>query len=230
MNKAMKVPHGLNGGSTTANVLSDAHYTPELWNPATGRWTPTARATQARLYHSAAILLSDVSMLTGGGSAYGLVAQLNLHLQRRAFQSQDAAHHCTATGLMCAATAVLIPPQRCAAVRSTAARLTGRAPRDCLARISTIVDAHFRLIVDGRAGAVRDGALSGLAERGSCFLGCLAQAVFGNSCLLGVVSRTPSDALLEWIRRQGVTRLLHRATVDAGQARVWAYVISVMRG
>lgn len=67
----------LNGGSTTANTLDDAHYASELWNPATGRWTPTARATQARLYHSAAILLSDASVLTGGGGAYGPVAQLN---------------------------------------------------------------------------------------------------------------------------------------------------------
>ncbi|WP_169517021.1 glyoxal oxidase [Azohydromonas australica] len=67
----------LNGGSTTANVLNDAHYVSELWNPTSGLWTPTARATQARLYHSASILLPDASVLTGGGGAYGPVSQLN---------------------------------------------------------------------------------------------------------------------------------------------------------
>ncbi|MDZ5461071.1 galactose oxidase-like domain-containing protein [Azohydromonas lata] len=67
----------VNGGSVTPNRLADAHYAGELWNPATGLWTRTARAAQARLYHSAALLLADGSVLTGGGGAPGPLTQLN---------------------------------------------------------------------------------------------------------------------------------------------------------
>ena len=67
----------LSGGSVTANQLGDEHYHSELWNPATGRWTPAARAAQPRLYHSAALLLADGSVLTGGGGAPGPLIQLN---------------------------------------------------------------------------------------------------------------------------------------------------------
>jgi hypothetical protein len=67
----------VNGGSTTPNRLTDAHYASELWNPATGHWTHAARAAQARLYHSTALLLTDGSVLTGGGGAPGPLTQLN---------------------------------------------------------------------------------------------------------------------------------------------------------
>ncbi|NML17780.1 glyoxal oxidase [Azohydromonas caseinilytica] len=67
----------LSGGSVTANQLGDEHYHSELWNPATGRWTRTADAAQPRLYHSAAMLLPDGSVLTGGGGAPGPLIQLN---------------------------------------------------------------------------------------------------------------------------------------------------------
>jgi Domain of unknown function (DUF1929) len=66
-----------NGGSTNGNVLADAIYTTELWNPATGTWKMTANATKPRLYHGNAILMQDGSVLTGGGGAPGPVANLN---------------------------------------------------------------------------------------------------------------------------------------------------------
>jgi hypothetical protein len=67
----------VSGGSVTANQLGDEHYHSELWNPATGRWTRTSSAAQPRLYHSAALLLADGSVLTGGGGAPGPLIQLN---------------------------------------------------------------------------------------------------------------------------------------------------------
>jgi hypothetical protein len=42
----------VNGGSVDANVLPDAVYSSELFDPATGQWTVTASAQRARMYHS----------------------------------------------------------------------------------------------------------------------------------------------------------------------------------
>ncbi|WP_198320975.1 glyoxal oxidase [Azohydromonas aeria] len=67
----------LNGGSVTPNALGDEHYGSEIWNPDTGQWTPAAQAAQARLYHSASMLLPDGSVVTGGGGAPGPLSQLN---------------------------------------------------------------------------------------------------------------------------------------------------------
>jgi hypothetical protein len=67
----------VNGGSTTGNSRTGMVLTSELWNPATAKWTTTASAATARLYHSASILLPDGSVLTGGGGAPGPFRQLN---------------------------------------------------------------------------------------------------------------------------------------------------------
>ncbi len=67
----------VNGGSSTGNNLSGMALDSELWNPNTGKWTTTASAATARLYHSASILLPDASVLTGGGGASGPLTQLN---------------------------------------------------------------------------------------------------------------------------------------------------------
>jgi Domain of unknown function (DUF1929) len=67
----------VNGGSLNNNVMADAVYTTELWNPATGQWTQTPSTTKARMYHNATILLRSGAVLTGGGGAPGPVAQLN---------------------------------------------------------------------------------------------------------------------------------------------------------
>ena len=61
---------GNNGGT-------DAVYAAELWNPATGSWTVGANAAQIRVYHSAAILLPNGTVLSTGGGAPGPVNNLN---------------------------------------------------------------------------------------------------------------------------------------------------------
>jgi hypothetical protein len=66
-----------NGGSTKSNVLADAVYYSETWDPASGAWTQGPSAAKARLYHSSALLLPDGSVLTGGGGAPGPQNNLN---------------------------------------------------------------------------------------------------------------------------------------------------------
>ncbi|SFE19188.1 glyoxal oxidase [Nitrosomonas sp. Nm166] len=61
----------VNGGSSTGNNLTGAVLESELWDSNTGKWTTTASATTARLYHSSAILLPDGTVLTGGGGSPG---------------------------------------------------------------------------------------------------------------------------------------------------------------
>jgi len=61
------------GGSKAYNELVEVNYTPFIWDPKTGKWTSGAptRSGKARLYHSAAILLADGTVLVGGGGATG---------------------------------------------------------------------------------------------------------------------------------------------------------------
>lgn len=64
------------GGTRSADdlgdgVLTGAVYEGEIWNPATEQWTVTARMTDDRMYHSAAILLPDGRVLTSGGEYNG---------------------------------------------------------------------------------------------------------------------------------------------------------------
>ena len=57
------------GGSSGAgfnNDTSPAH-SAEVWNPATGTWTPWASSTRYRGYHSTALLLPDGRVLSSGG-------------------------------------------------------------------------------------------------------------------------------------------------------------------
>jgi hypothetical protein len=68
------------GGSAVANQLSGVAYAATTWNPATGQWTPGARAVKPRLYHSTAMLLPSGAVLTGGGGAPGPVKNLNAEL------------------------------------------------------------------------------------------------------------------------------------------------------
>ena len=42
----------------------------ELWNPATGKWTPLAAEVEDRCYHSTALLLPDGRVLSAGGGEY----------------------------------------------------------------------------------------------------------------------------------------------------------------
>jgi hypothetical protein len=52
----------------------------EVWDPATGVWTPVASAANPRLYHSTALLLPDGRVLTAGGGAPGPADYLDAEL------------------------------------------------------------------------------------------------------------------------------------------------------
>jgi hypothetical protein len=52
--------------SETAAVLAG-----EIWDPATEAWTTVASMAEARMYHSAAVLLPDGRIVVGGGEAAG---------------------------------------------------------------------------------------------------------------------------------------------------------------
>ncbi|WP_198321051.1 galactose oxidase-like domain-containing protein [Azohydromonas aeria] len=66
-----------NGGSANGNVLADAVYTTELWNPATNAWRMTANASKPRLYHGNTMLLPSGAVVVGGGGAPGPVIGMN---------------------------------------------------------------------------------------------------------------------------------------------------------
>jgi hypothetical protein len=70
----------VNGGSTVPNQLTGVAYQVEIWDPATGHWTAGASAAEPRLYHSNALLLTDASVLTGGGGAPGPLTNLNAEI------------------------------------------------------------------------------------------------------------------------------------------------------
>ena len=70
----------VNGGSTVPNQLTGVAYQVEIWDPATGHWTAGASAAEPRLYHSNALLLTDETVLTGGGGAPGPLTNLNAEI------------------------------------------------------------------------------------------------------------------------------------------------------
>ncbi len=66
------------GGTRYANNGgADAVYEAELWDPSTGQWTLGASAAVIRVYHSAAILMPNGTVLSTGGGAPGPVNNLN---------------------------------------------------------------------------------------------------------------------------------------------------------
>lgn len=71
----------ITGGTRNANDGGEsAVYEAELWDPASGTWTVGARAAQIRVYHSAAILLPNGTVLSTGGGAPGPVNNLNAEI------------------------------------------------------------------------------------------------------------------------------------------------------
>jgi hypothetical protein len=68
------------GGSAVANKLTGVNNTAEIWDPDTGRWTQGATGTNARLYHSGALLLPDARVLVHGGGASGPLTNLNVEI------------------------------------------------------------------------------------------------------------------------------------------------------
>lgn len=71
------------GGSGVLNQFTDVDYQAQIFDvrsgPA-GTWTAAPSARVPRLYHSAALLLPDGSVLTGGGGAPGPVNELNAEI------------------------------------------------------------------------------------------------------------------------------------------------------
>jgi galactose oxidase len=61
------------GGQATPVPFTDtaARMAPELWNPATGKWTMLAPMAVPRTYHSVALLLADGRVFVGGGGLCG---------------------------------------------------------------------------------------------------------------------------------------------------------------
>jgi DNA-binding beta-propeller fold protein YncE len=66
------------GGTRRANNGgADSAFEAELYNPESGTWTLGARAAVVRVYHSAAILMPNGTVLSTGGGAPGPVNNLN---------------------------------------------------------------------------------------------------------------------------------------------------------
>ena len=61
------------GGQATAASFTDtgARMAPEIWSPATGKWTTLAPMAIPRTYHSVALLLPDGKVFVGGGGLCG---------------------------------------------------------------------------------------------------------------------------------------------------------------
>ena len=68
------------GGSQSENELIGVNNSAEIWNPATGTWHVGDAAVKARLYHSAALLLPDASVLVSGGGAPGPQTNTNAEI------------------------------------------------------------------------------------------------------------------------------------------------------
>src|SRR5690606_29091884 len=69
------------GGTSFANNGgSSAVYAAELWDPEQGAWATGAAASVIRVYHSAAILMPNGTVLSTGGGAPGPVNNLNAEL------------------------------------------------------------------------------------------------------------------------------------------------------
>ena len=70
----------VSGGSRSNNLLEGAANIVEIWDPETDSWTPGARGSIARLYHSTSLLLPDGRVLIAGGGAPGPLTNLNAEL------------------------------------------------------------------------------------------------------------------------------------------------------
>jgi hypothetical protein len=71
------------GGTASAGFseLAGAVHAPELWDPATGKWSIMASNQVTRVYHSTTLLLPDGRILsTGSGDGPGLPRELNAEI------------------------------------------------------------------------------------------------------------------------------------------------------
>ena len=71
-----------NGGTVvgTRPGAANSSYTAEIWDPATGSWSPAATAARIRTYHSTSLLLPSGAVFTGGGGLPGPEANLNAEI------------------------------------------------------------------------------------------------------------------------------------------------------
>ncbi len=112
------------------NGGSDAVFAAEIWDPTTGQWTVGASAAVIRVYHSAAILMPNGTVLSTGGGAPGPVNNLNAEVYYPPYLFRS-----TPTG-----GAQLAPRPRAVAV-STLSPEYGRELNLDLAEARTIVQA-----------------------------------------------------------------------------------------
>ena len=71
----------VSGGSVADNdPINGVTYTSEIYDPVTNAWSLGATAQRMRLYHSAALLLPDATVLTLGGGANGPELNLNAEI------------------------------------------------------------------------------------------------------------------------------------------------------
>ena len=59
------------GGTRQADDVASAVLEAEIWNPATETWTTAAAMSEARMYHSTALLLPDGRVVAAGGQGTG---------------------------------------------------------------------------------------------------------------------------------------------------------------
>ncbi|NLE85402.1 MAG: DUF1929 domain-containing protein [Myxococcales bacterium] len=80
------------GGTRSANRGgADAVYHAELWDPEEGTWTIGASASVVRVYHSAALLMPNGTVLSTGGGAPGPVNNLNAEVYYPPYLFRDSA-------------------------------------------------------------------------------------------------------------------------------------------
>ena len=72
------------GGNSSGEEYIDINnsvFAAELWDPTTGQWSVMAHMQTTRQYHSAALLLPDARVLTGGGGRCALCEEIGYHAQ-----------------------------------------------------------------------------------------------------------------------------------------------------
>jgi hypothetical protein len=81
---ATVLPNGrvlVTGGSEVPDTLTGVNTQAEIWDPQTGNWSLGAPGARPRLYHSAALLLPDATVLVAGGGSAPTSPVTNMHAE-----------------------------------------------------------------------------------------------------------------------------------------------------